>query len=355
MADGMSVIICCHNGAARLPTTLMHLRAQEEPDVPWELLIIDNASTDATADVASSCWVDGPAPLRIIRESKLGLQNARNRGLAEAAYDYLGFVDDDNWIAHNWVSTAYRALSSDPLIGALGSICDPTFEIPAPQWFSRFHSSYAILSTHDWEQAGRRLPFLNGAGLCVRRVAWEKLLRSGFHPVLTDRVGAMLLGGGDSELTHALRLSGWKLQVEPTLRLQHFMFAERLKWKYLRRLQHGYSASGVVLDAYTEHSLSLLPGPRRALSERWWYQFGKSLGKIAIKPRAVMVAIWSDGEGRNDIIYIEQQFGRALELLRLRGRYGTLRRQIREAPWRRSEYSEARPEYWQDSVKINQP
>jgi hypothetical protein len=170
------------------------------------------------------------------------------------------------------------------------------------------------------------------------------LVRDGFHSVVTDRVGTMLTGGGDIELTSALRLSGWDLRVESSLRLQHYMPARRLKWRYLRRLQRGYSASGVLLDAYTESSLSLPPGTRRRVSEHWWYQFGKSLGRIVVKPSAVMVALWSDGEGRNDIIDIEQQFGRALELLRIRGRYGTLRRQIREASWRRSGYSEARPE-----------
>lgn len=344
MADGISVIICCHNGATRLPTTLMHLRAQEEPGVPWELLIIDNASTDATADVARSCWVDGPAPLRIIRESKLGLQNARQRGLAEAAFDYLGFVDDDNWVASDWVRTAYRTLSADPLIGALGSICDPACEASAPKWFDRFHPSYAILPFHTLNQTQCRPAFLSGAGLCVRKVAWQQLVREGFRSALTDRVGTMLTGGGDNELTSALRLSGWDLRVEPSLRLQHYMPAQRLNWRYLRRLQRGYSASGVLLDAYTEASLSLPPGTRRRVSERWWYQFGKSLAKIAKQPSALMVALWSDGEGRNEIIDVEQQFGRALELLRIRGRYGTLRRQIREASWRRSEYSEARLE-----------
>jgi hypothetical protein len=153
-------------------------------------------------------------------------------------------------------------------------------------------------------------------------------------------LGSKLVGGEDTEFTKALRLSGWKLDVEPSLQLQHYMPARRLKWRYLRQLERGYSASGVILDAYTEQSLSSPQGIRRRVSERWWYQFVKSLAKIAMKPSAVMVAIWSDGEGRNDIIDIEQQFGRALELLRIRGRYGRLRREIREASWKHLELSD---------------
>ena len=79
--EGLSVIICCHNSASRLPVTLSHLKVQEPPAAPWELLLIDNASTDGTADVARSYWQNGPAPLRIIDESRLGVRFARERGL----------------------------------------------------------------------------------------------------------------------------------------------------------------------------------------------------------------------------------------------------------------------------------
>jgi glycosyltransferase involved in cell wall biosynthesis len=350
MSNGISVIICCHNGATRLPKTLAHLRAQEAPGVPWELLIIDNASTDGTAEIARSYWVHGPAPSRVVRESKLGLQNARERGLAEAAYDYIGFVDDDNWVARDWVLSAYRIMSADPVIGALGSVCDPVCEVPAPQWFGQFHLSYAILPSDKLNQTPCRPSFLNGAGLCVRKMAWQQLLRNGFRSVLTDRIGNNLAGGGDTELTHALRLSGWKLLVEPSLRLQHYMPAQRLRWTYLRHLQRGYSASNLILDAYTEHSLSLRPGPRRRVSECWWYQFAKSLGTMAMQPSSVIAALWSDGEGQDDIIKVEQQFGRALELLRIRARYGALRREIREAPWRHLNHSEARPDCRPDNL-----
>ena len=95
--------------------------------------MVDNASTDSTTKLARSCWEDGPVPLRIIREAKLGLQCARERGLKEAKYDFIGFVDDDNWVAPDWVRVAYETLESDSSLGALGSICDPVFEEPELQ------------------------------------------------------------------------------------------------------------------------------------------------------------------------------------------------------------------------------
>jgi glycosyltransferase involved in cell wall biosynthesis len=332
--QGFSVIICCHNGAARLPTTLAHLMVQEHPMMPWEVVLINNCSTDGTPEVARSCWQNGPTPLRVIDESHPGVRYARERGLAEAKYEFLGFVDDDNWVANDWVRTAYDIISSDPSLGAVGSIRTPACEVSPPPWFETFHPIYAVLTDHDFEQIRQPIQDLPTSGLCVRKAAWEKLIQDGFRFQLTGRLGKKLLGGEDAELTMALRLSGWRLRVDQRLRLQHFMPSHRLRWMYLRRLQRGYAASHVLLDAYSAHSLSLRPGFRRWLSERWWYQFGNSLRRMASQPNAVIGALFSRGEGRHEIIEIEQQFGRALGLLQHSYKYSELRREIRDAVWR---------------------
>ena len=305
--QGFSVIICCHNGATRLPKTLAHLMVQEPPMVPWEVLLIDNASTDRSA-AASSCWQNGSAPLRVIDESRPGVRYARERGLAEAKYEFLGFVDDDNWVARDWVRAAYDIISSDPMSGCRWQHSNTCVRSLPPAWFEKFHPIYAVLTDRNLEQIQRPIQDLPTSGLCVCKAAWEKLIQDGFRFQLTGRLGKKLLGGEDAELTMALRLSGWKLRIDQRLRLQHFMPSHRLRWMYLRRLQRGYAASHVLLDAYSAHSLSLRPGFRRWLSERWWYQFGNSLRRMASQPNAVMAAFFSKGEGRNEIIEIEQQF-----------------------------------------------
>jgi glycosyltransferase involved in cell wall biosynthesis len=341
--EGFSVIICCHNGATRLPATLAHLIAQEPPMTPWEVVLINNRSTDGTAEVARSCWQNGPAPLRVIDESRPGVRYARERGLAEAKYEFLGFVDDDNWVAHDWVRAAYDIISSDPSLGAVGSIRTPVCEVSPPAWFADFHSLYAVLTDCELEKIQDPLEYLPTAGLCVRRTAWEKLIQNGFRSQLAGSIGKKLQGGEDVELTRALLLSGWKLRIDQRLRLRHFIPGHRLQWMYLRKLQRNYSASDAVLDAYSKHSVSLGPGFRRWLSDRWWYQFGKSVTRMASRPSALTAALLSYGEGRGEILEIEQQFGRALGLLQNSKQYGELRREVRGAVWRcRLDYSEAR-------------
>jgi cellulose synthase/poly-beta-1,6-N-acetylglucosamine synthase-like glycosyltransferase len=330
--NGLSVVICCHNGAMRLTATLAHLKLQDPPTAPWEVLIVDNASTDGTAEFAQSCWQAGPAPMRVVNEPRLGVRYARARGFSEAKYDFIGFVDDDNWVARDWARTAYAIISSDIDLGAVGSVRASACEVPPPKWFDDFHESYAILTEGELRRIEAHLEYLPTAGLCVRKCAWEMLIRKGFEFQLTGTVGQNL--GEDVELTRALRLSGWRLAIDRRLQLRHFMPAYRLNWNYLRRLSRGQGASATLLDAYSDHSISLEPGLRRWLSERWWYQFALRLAHLACRPRVTYTALAAKGEGRLDVVEVERQCGRMLELLRLRGRYGDARRKVRQAPWR---------------------
>ena len=309
---GISIVICSDEGAARLPAVLDRLKAQAPSSAPWEVLLIDSLSTDATAKVAVSCWEDAPVPFRVVRETKLGLQHARERGLREARYDFVGFVDDDNWVASDWVRVADESLASDPSLGAVGSICEPICEVPEPEWFGEFHSIYAILTDLDLQRSQKPPEYLNGAGLCLRKQAWTQLIQGGFRSLISDRVGTRLFGGGDNELTTAIRLAGWKIRVEPRLRLQHFMPGWRLRWDYLRRLQRGYAKSHALLDAYSGQNLCMRMGFKPRLGLLWWCQAVRSLLQLVGRPTAVVASITSNGENRIEVIEVERiEIGRA--------------------------------------------
>ena len=135
-------------------------------------------------------------------------------------------------------------------------------------------------------------------------------------------MGQNLAGVEDTELTVALRFNGWKLKIDPRLQLQHFLPSHRLQWGYLRRLVRSNEASTVLLDGYTDHNLSLKSGLRCRMSDWWCYQFGRVLAQLACRPRAVLAALNSAAEGRHDVIEAERMWGRAIGLLRFRGRYG---------------------------------
>jgi glycosyltransferase involved in cell wall biosynthesis len=330
---GVSVIVRTSDGASRLPAALAHLRAQAPTTVPWEVLLVDNASTDDAVKVALSCWGGGPVPLRTMPEPKLGRKSATERGLKEARHEFVGFVDDDNWVAPDWVQVAYHTLASDPFLGAVGSVCDTVFETPEPKWFSEFHSSYGVLTDSDLYQRKDPWEYLHGAGLCIRKQAWTRLVQGGFRS-LADRIGARSPGTGDTELALAIRLAGWKICVERRLRIKHFMSAERLCWEYLRRLQRGCAASQALLDAYSAHNLSMRYRLKPRLGQLWWCQAGRCLLKLMRRPGALARALTSKGEDQEDVIEVERLFGRILGMAHLRGRYRGSRRHVRYAPWR---------------------
>ena len=332
--SGVSVVICCHNGADRLPAALSHLAAQKTPaELAWEVILVDNASTDHTAAIATRSWVDGHAvPLRIVREPRLGLTYARQRGIAEAQFNVVSFVDDDNWLADNWVATVSQLMSENPEIGALAGLSYPACEINAPQWFQRFKNWYAIVTEADLDHSSDTLSLV-GAGLTLRKSAWEQLVRGGFRPKLSDRQGTKLFAGGDSEITLALRLAGWKLHADPRLRLEHHLPERRLNWQYLRRVVRGYYSSSVALDAYL-----FVDHPRSGLRNRlrqWWLWHAASAVKSAVrKPRKLLLSLCTSMEGDGDALEIERDLGRIIGLFRLRGSYGAIRREIQSVEWR---------------------
>ena len=330
---GVSVIVRSSNAASRFPAVLAPLKAQTPTLVPWEVLLVDNASTDDTVKVALSCWGEGPAPLRIVPEPKLGRQSAMERGLKDARHEFVGFIDDDNWVAPDWVHVAYHTLASNPLMGAVGSVCDTVFEIPEPKWFNEYHSSYGILSDSDLNQRNDCWEYLDGAGLCIRKQAWTRLVQGGFRS-LADRIGARSLGSTDTELTLAIRLAGWKIGVERHLRITHFVPAERLSWNYLRRLQRRCAASQALLDAYSAHNLSMRYPLKPRVGQLWWCQAGRCFLKLMRHPGAIALALTSKGEDQAKVMEVEKLFGRIVGMVHLRGQYRASRRHVRYAPWR---------------------
>src|SRR3990170_3944560 len=137
-AHGVSIIICCHNGASRLAETIRHIARQRVPPyIPWELLIVDNGSTDDSALVARKEWQKHRVDtyLRIVKEPVLGLSFARQRGFREARYEYMILCDDDNWLDEEYICTVYQILIENSNIGALGGLGKLVYEIdpPAPE------------------------------------------------------------------------------------------------------------------------------------------------------------------------------------------------------------------------------
>lgn len=339
---GISIIICCYNSSKMLPKTLRFLREQNVPaDLPWEIIVVDNASTDETAEVAVKLWPkDVAIPLKVVAEAKAGLINARIRGMLEAQYDFVSFVDDDNWVEPNWVRIVSEVMTAYPKVGACGGQCIAVFDVEPPFWFEHFQKSYAVgAQSTERGDITWKTGHLWGAGLCLRKSAWDQLAGKDFSFLLNGRKGDILDSGEDYELCYALRLAGWRLWYEPNLKLRHFMHEKRLKWSYLRRIQRGVGRSTLGFDPYIFATYNTPERIKDIAGKKWLWQVFRSCyilifrnGKELLS--SILSISFNGFEGNGALLRFERELARIIELLRTRTRYDDNIRSIENAEWR---------------------
>jgi glycosyltransferase involved in cell wall biosynthesis len=337
MNGGVSVIICCHNSAERLPETLRHLAAQQVPEgLPWEIVVVDNASTDDTAQTAARCWpTSARAVLRVVFEPQAGLSHARIKGIREARYEIASFIDDDNWTSPDWIKRVNALFASRPEIGACGGRIEAVCEITPPDWFESLKKYYAVGRQHSQSGDITNTPgtLLCGAGLNLRAVAMRKLLEDGFVFMMTGRSGTRVLTGEDTELCFALRASGWRLWYDADLLLRHFIPKARLRWDYVRRLMRGMGESSTLFVLY----LSALKGPPfdtyPPWKMTWLFQILKAFRQFVWVLLSHPEACLRQPEGSLPALEFEKSKSRLAALWSLRGRYNKLREDIRQSAW----------------------
>lgn len=262
-APRLTVVIPTHNPhAGRLRRTLAGLRAQTLPVADWECLLVDNASSPAVE--ASTLGDAAPAGLRILREPVAGLTHARSRGFTEARGEFAVLVDDDNVLDPDYLARVLELFATHPRIGALGGKSRPEFETTPPDWTKEFFGLLALrdlgdapLISNGLRPAGiahNEYPAFApiGAGMAIRRTAWEAWLHSPTRARLSDRRGGELTSGGDNDIVLCAMAAGWEVAYFPDLGLTHLIPAGRLEATYLARLNEGIQKSWMQVLALHE-------------------------------------------------------------------------------------------------------
>jgi peptidoglycan/xylan/chitin deacetylase (PgdA/CDA1 family) len=112
----VSVIIPAHNAAVTIAETLDSLCAQTYAD--WEAIVVDDGSSDATADVVGS-YTARDARIQLICQPQAGVSEARNAGVRLARFDWLLFLDSDDWILPEYLDRMTAVLEADPTLDAV--------------------------------------------------------------------------------------------------------------------------------------------------------------------------------------------------------------------------------------------
>jgi len=280
LKEGVSVIVCCYNSASRITATLQHLAAQVTNNINCEIIIVDNASTDNTQQTVKGVWAKNAhteIDLLIVNQPTPGLSFAREKGIAQARYNYMVFCDDDNWLATDYISTVFNLFNNHPKAAILGGFGTAVFEDESakPNWFDTFHSSYAV-SLQPGAEASVNSVY--GAGMALRKPVIAEIL-SRHQLFLNDRKANNLLAGGDEEICLSAKLSGYEVLYSPALKFKHYLPVNRLNWAYLKKLHIGFAKSYVVINLYNK----ALNSTERNLPRFYWLKKALYYSGIYIK------------------------------------------------------------------------
>ncbi|HZM91239.1 MAG TPA: glycosyltransferase [Blastocatellia bacterium] len=238
----ITAVISTYNRSEMLPAALDSVLTQEGCNYRYEVVVVDNNSSDSTRDVVESYIARGHSNLRYVFEPNQGSSYARNAGVAASRSETLAFADDDVRVAKNWISTIKRAFDEHPKVDCVGGKVLPVWATPAPAWFTREH--WAPLALQDYGDGLLSINLNNRLCLVSANLAFRRraLVDIGlFAPELQrikDGIGSM----EDAELLERYWQTGRECLYLPDLIVETDVAPERLTKTYHKRwhLGHGY-------------------------------------------------------------------------------------------------------------------
>jgi glycosyltransferase involved in cell wall biosynthesis len=269
----VSVIVCTHNRAAMLRDVLAGLATQRGMDTrSWEAIVVDNCSTDETADVVRGASL--PVPLRYLYEAVPGKSFALNAGIAASTGRILAFTDDDVQLTPDWLAGLVEVMERFGCVGVGGPVV-PVWRAEKPDWVAD-SGPYAMQGAIVEFRGGPEPAILEAAPLGAN----SAYLRSAFAeygPFRTDmgHTGRVPMPCEDTEFARRVQRGGGELRFAPRAVVYHPVEASRLTRRYFLDWYSARGRAEMVEEPPRPGSVSYFGVPRylfRTLGEavaRW--------------------------------------------------------------------------------------
>lgn len=275
----ITLLICTHNGERTIQQALEAIANQTDiPSDLFEVLVINNASSDHTSTIATAAIERLSLNGRVLLEPRIGKINAFLRGVQEARGELISIIDDDNFIEHGFIRYSLEIFDQYPNVGIAGSKNSLLTDQPIPDWFNLASSRYACSqpSLFDTEEHLNGVIIANfaiipGAGSTMRIKPLLKCLERGYVFFNdTQRGIRMRVTGEDLELCWLMYSLGYQFAFDPRIQIHHAIDTKRLTWKNFEILCKTQGAGSLGADPFIfTHKYD---GKRWPLKWTWQWQ-----------------------------------------------------------------------------------
>jgi glycosyltransferase involved in cell wall biosynthesis len=287
-----SVVIATFNRANDLRETLKSLAALT-PDGPWEVIVVDNNSSDRTRAVVEDSASSFPVELRYLFEGQQGRSPALNAGIRAARGEIIATTDDDVRVPADWLDRAAEGLQRLACDYVGGRVL-PIWGAPRPGWIpDRGGRMWAVIALLDYGdepiEFNSRVPL--GVNMAFTREAFE---RAGLMDPDTGRRAGTLLGQEVREWCIRARRAGVRGCYVPDMTLRHIVPPSRLRKQYFRRWFYWrgisrallYERAGLDMEAPEQTALDFCAVPHilgvpRYLFRTAWSNLAAWIGNLA--------------------------------------------------------------------------
>ena len=235
----LSIIICSYNRASYISDALSSLYTQTAGLNSFETIIVDNNSTDNTAEVFSQ-WstLHTEGSFTYLTESKQGASFARNTGAAFAKGAWLCFMDDDAVATPNYVENILNHIKTKPDAVGFGGRIIPKYIPAEPKWMSYYVSS--LVGNFDYAPiacAFKKGKYPLESNMIVKKDIYDQI--GGFNGDLPGVVGTLRIGGEGKELFYKILALRHTIYYDPSICVHHVVEVKKLTSEYMYRVASG--------------------------------------------------------------------------------------------------------------------